>query len=494
MTQKMIDAMFDRSVAAFDMFRRVAGTNRAALLRAIAEELENLGDTLIKTLASETNLSQTRLVGERGRTIAQLNMFAALVEEGSWVEASIDTALPERQPAPKPDIRKMLMPLGPVVVFGASNFPLAFSTAGGDTASALAAGCSVVLKAHPAHPHSSDLVAEAIQKAARRTLAHCSKAPEDIFIHLHGGNDISLALAQHPAAKAVAFTGSFQGGKALFDAAMTRPQPIPVFAEMGCVNPVVLLPHSIEAFPEALAKQLADSVTLGGGQFCTKPGIIVGINSPAFERFAKTFVVAMNAIQPALMLHAGIAEQYAARRAHVLECKGVNLDEQSVLSEEPKNSLLGQPTVAYTDAQTFLTSPLLSEEIFGPYTLLVRCRDKAELRQVIQNLDGQLTATMMATEADMNEHADIFDDLTQKTGRVVFNGVPTGVEVCSSMQHGGGFPATTDARFTSVGTGAIKRFVRPVCFQNVPDNFLPPELQYHNPLGIWRFIDNKWKQ
>jgi 2,5-dioxopentanoate dehydrogenase len=470
-----------QAAAVFPTYRSTTPIQRAEFLERIGAEIEALGPDLIQTAMRESNLPEARLLGERGRTVNQLKLFANLLREGSWVEAVIDSAQPERTP-PRPDLRKMLVPLGPVVVFGASNFPFAFSTAGGDTASALAAGCPVVIKGHPGHPDTSAMVFGAMQKAAL-----ASNLPAQVVQHL-AGSDFALgqALVEHPETKGVAFTGSLHGGMALVEYARNRKVPIPVFAEMGSLNPVVLMPEKLEQEAESLAKQLAASATLGMGQFCTKPGIVLGIASEAMDHFIRTWAGEVPGIGVAPMLHAGIHKNYSAGLEKALAQPGLGLLGQTqgeVTGIQPKAAL------ALADAETFMQNPTLHEEVFGPYALIIKCKDAAELDQVLQTLEGQLTLTLMATEADLQKNTALVQSASEIAGRVVVNGVPTGVEVVASMTHGGPFPATTDSRFTSVGSDAIKRWGRPVSYQNFPQSMLPEALQDGNPLGIWRTVD-----
>ena len=472
---------------AFCLYRKIQGIQKAEFLQAIATEIEVLGDTLIHKAMEETNLPEARLQGERGRTCNNLRQFAALVKEGSWVDARIDTAIPDRTPLPKPDLRKMQVPLGPVVVFGASNFPFAYSTAGGDTASALAAGCPVILKAHPAHAETSELVAGAIAKAISKT-----GMPRNTFQHVHGSSfETGKALVQHPVVKAVAFTGSFSGGKALYDYATQRPDPIPVFSEMGSINPVFILPGALKSRSEKVAEQYAASITQGVGQFCTNPGLIISHDSPVLSGLETQLGERMKKIAPGTMLHPGIASAFAKNRSRALSQKGVKLVTGS--DDQPKENQ-GVPTLASVHASEFLSNPVLFEEVFGPYSLLVKASSLEELKATINKIPGQLTVTIIGDEDELPQYTDFIDLVIEKAGRVIINGVPTGVEVCPSMHHGGPFPATTDARFTSVGTDAIKRFVRPVSFQNFPDALLPAELQQGNPLGIWRLFNNELKK
>jgi NADP-dependent aldehyde dehydrogenase len=466
-------------------WRRVSGEARANLLEKIAEEILALGDELPARANAETGLPLDRLNGERGRTVGQLRMFAALAREGSWCDARIDKAQPDRKPVPKPDVRRMLVPLGPVVVFGASNFPLAFSVAGGDTASALAAGCPVIVKAHPAHPGTSELVAGAILRA----IEVCS-VPAGIFSMLHGGSDVGRALIEHPLTRAAGFTGSRAAGLALWRAANSRPEPIPVFAEMSSVNPVFILPGALRERAAQIVEGLKASVTLGVGQFCTKPGLVFGLGGADFEGFAQRFAQAISAAAPATMLHAGICEGYHRGLDRMEAVPGVVALAMSD-TEPDAVKTHGEPVVFATDAEDFLRHRELHEEVFGPYTLLVTAGTWTELEAAARSLEGQLTATLHATAEDLEGAGDLLAILERKVGRLVLNGYPTGVEVCPAMHHGGPFPATTDARFTSVGTAAILRFVRPVCYQNFPAELLPPELRDANPRGILRMVDGQ---
>jgi NADP-dependent aldehyde dehydrogenase len=482
-----IDAVMQRSQAAFLQYRKVKGAAKADFLEAIASGIEAMGPALIQQAMEETNLPEARLAGERGRTCNQLRQFAALVREGSWVDARVDTALPDRAPLPKPDIRKMMTPLGPVVVFGASNFPLAYSTAGVDTASALAGGCTVVLKAHPAHPKTSELVAGAIAAAVTK-----SGMPVDTFIHVHAPSfEAGKALVQHPATKAVGFTGSFSGGKALYDYATQRDEPIPVFAEMGSINPVFILPGALKARSEKVAEQYAASITQSVGQFCTNPGLLLSLQSKELDGFRVQLGEKLSAIAPGTMLHPGIASNFTRNRAKALAQPGVKLVAES--KEMPKENQ-GISSLASVPAAEFIRNPVLAEEVFGPYSLLVAASGIEELESALNRIPGQLTATIIAEEEDLITYGDFIHKVSNKVGRIIINGVPTGVEVCPAMHHGGPFPATTDSRFSSVGTDAIKRFVRPVSYQNFPDALLPDELKAGNPLGIWRMVNSEWKK
>lgn len=481
---KEISKVMQQSADAFTAYQKVSIENKALFLETIAQNIEALGDALIQQASAETNLPAPRLTGERGRTTMQLRMFAQMLREGSWVEASVDTAIPDKVPA-KPDIRKMLLPLGPVVVFGASNFPFAYSTAGGDTASALAGGCSVVVKGHPAHIKTSTMVADAIAVA----IASC-KMPEFTFQHVTDSSfEAGKALVQDTNTMAVGFTGSYTGGRALYDYAAARKNPIPVFSEMGSTNPVIFLPDTLQNNAESLAKQYAGSITLGMGQFCTNPGLMIAMENEGLDQFLQILSKEIAAIVPAKMLHAGIHTAYTSKRKDALDEKGVSLLAQSTATATDIEAL---PSVAMVDADTFLNDPLLHEEVFGPYSLLVKCKNIDQLKAVWRSLAGQLTTTLMGTDKDLSDYSDLMEIAPSIAGRIVFNGVPTGVEVCPSMVHGGPFPASTDSRFTAVGINAVKRWVRPVCYQNCPDILLPDALKAANPLGIWRLVDNEW--
>ncbi len=468
---------------AFHVYRQLPLKARADFMRGIVIELENCGDTLIQVAMKETNLPEARLKNERGRTIFQLNQYAAACENGEWLEARIDTAIPDKNP-PKPDIRKMLIPLGPVVVFGASNFPFAYSTAGGDTACAFAAGCPVIVKAHPAHAQTSHIVADAIYKAAAY-----QNLPKGIFGHVYGqGFEVGKELVMHRYTKAVGFTGSYAGGKQLFDWANQRKEPIPVFAEMGSVNPVFLLPEKLKAAATDIAKMYAGSITLGVGQFCTNPGLIIGIEGEDLNTFTHDLGKAIQKIQPGVMLHAGIVKAYKEKKGKALLQDDVHLVAESEIEVKENEGL---PTVATASGETFLKNPVLHQEVFGPYSLVIRCRDMKEMVLVARHLEGQLTATLMATDHDITQNGALVESIKNICGRIIINSVPTGVEVCLSMHHGGPFPATTDSRFTSVGADGIKRFARPIAFQNWSNTLLPAELKNENPLNIWRTVNSE---
>ena len=483
-TTDEIDSALRKAWQAFHLYRKFSLKQRADFMKAIAVELDNTGDSLISTAMRETNLPEARLRGERARTIFQLNCYAEACVKGDWLEARIDTAIETKIP-PKPDIRKMLVPLGPVVVFGASNFPLAYSTAGGDTACAFAAGCPVIVKAHPAHPDTSEQVAHAIKNAVQK----CNM-PDGVFQHIQGNSfEVGKALVMHPFTKAVGFTGSYTGGKQLYDWAQQRKEPIPVFAEMGSINPVFLLPEKLSKEADTIAKLYAQSITVGVGQFCTNPGLLIGVDSESLDQFLNSLGKAIELIAPTPMLHQGIAKSFNEKRATALSQQGVKL---IASSDSPANENEGLPTIAATDAEHFLNNPRLHQEVFGPYSLVVRCKDLQQMNEVAAKLEGQLTATLMATDDEViNNHA-LVEKIKNCCGRLILNGIPTGVEVCLSMQHGGPFPATTDSRFTSVGADGIKRFARPLAFQNWPNQLLPDELRNDNPLGIWRTVNNEF--
>jgi alpha-ketoglutaric semialdehyde dehydrogenase len=482
-TIEEIDTVMQEAWTAFHIYRKLSLKQRAGFMRAIAKEIENIGDELLMVAGAETNLPEARLRNERTRTMFQLTSYADACESGDWLEARIDTAVPDRNP-PKVDIRKMLVPLGPVVVFGASNFPFAYSTAGGDTACAFAAGCPVIVKAHPAHAQTSELVAGAILKAADK----CS-LPKGIFAHVHGaGNEVGEALIRHPLTKAVGFTGSFIGGKQLFDWANQRKEPIPVFAEMSSINPVFLLPEKLKIAAADVAKLYASSITLGVGQFCTNPGLIIGIEGDGLQDFISALAQEIKHSAPGTMLHAGIFKNYVERRANSLSQADV---ETVAVSEAETLFNQAAPTIASASGEAFLNNPILHQEVFGPYSLVIRCRDVIEMTEVVKKLEGQLTATLMATENDIHNNGELVEEVKNICGRFILNGVPTGVEVCLSMQHGGPFPATTDSRFTSVGADGIKRFARPIAYQGWPEELLPDELKNANPLGIWRTVNNQ---
>ncbi|KPM33206.1 NADP-dependent fatty aldehyde dehydrogenase [Croceitalea dokdonensis DOKDO 023] len=480
--ENQVDQALGLATQAFEIYQQTTPTKRAEFLNAIADGIEALGDSLINTYCLETGLPQGRAKGERGRTVGQLRSFANLVAEGSWVKATIDTADLGREPMPKLDIRKMMVPLGPVVVFGASNFPLAYSTAGGDTASALAAGCPVVVKSHPMHAGTGELVATAIIGAAKAT-----GMPDGVFSNLNSsGIEVGQQLVKHPQVKAVGFTGSIKGGRALLDLAAARKEPIPVFAEMGSVNPVVLLPIALGSKGDYWAKTYAGSITLGTGQFCTNPGVLLGLDSEVLDHFIQILGEEIIKIEPSCMLHPNIAKAYETNKNRITEKSGVNL-----VAEFPKETAQNhaRQAVVKISGADFKANPEVQEEVFGPFSLVVACSNTEEMNQVIALMHGQLTGTIIAERQELDNYGSVVNTLRNKVGRLIFNGVPTGVEVCAAMQHGGPYPASTDSRFSAVGVHAIDRWVRPLSYQNWPNNLLPAELRNENPLQIVRTID-----
>ena len=483
-TSEEIDEAVEMASKAFKTYRTINGKRKAAFLNAIADEILALDDILIQTYCSETGLPEGRAKGERGRTVGQLRMFADLVAEGSWVDATIDTAQPSREPLPKSDIRKMLIPLGPVVVFGASNFPLAYSTAGGDTAAALASGCPVIVKSHPMHAGTGELVSSAIIKAAERT-----NMPNGVFSNLNSsGIEVGTQLVNHPKVKAVGFTGSIKGGRALYNLAAQRDEPIPVFAEMGSINPVIILPEALKNRNESIAKTYANSITLGTGQFYTPPGIILGIKGEHLTKFMVKLSEEIIKIDPSCMLHPNIAQAFHNGRSQAIEQN--DLQVVAEYRNEVKNNFARQ-TLTNVSGDTFLKNPTLHQEVFGPYSLIVECDNTEQLEEIVSKLEGQLTGTVIADNGEVSHYSQVISALQNRVGRIIYNGVPTGVEVCPSMTHGGPYPASTDSRFTAVGIHSIKRWVRAFSYQDWPDSLLPDELKNENPLGISRLVDGK---
>ncbi|MDB5980445.1 MAG: ketoglutarate semialdehyde dehydrogenase [Pseudomonas sp.] len=473
-----VDAAAQAAAKAYLTFRNLSATRRAEFLEAIASELDALDESFIALVCRETALPAGRIQGERARTSGQMRLFAQTLRRGDFYGARIDQALPNRQPLPRPDLRQYRIGLGPVAVFGASNFPLAFSTAGGDTAAALAAGCPVVFKAHSGHMATADYVADAIIRAAEKT-----GMPRGVFNLLYGS--VGEALVKHPAIQAVGFTGSLRGGRALCDMAAARPQPIPVFAEMSSINPVILMPEALKVRGEKIAAELTASVVLGAGQFCTNPGLVIGIRSPELSTFLEHFSARMGEQAPQTMLNAGALKSYC----HGLDNLQAHLGVTHLVGAEQQGNQ-AQPQVFKADVNLLIHGDeLLQEEVFGPTTLVVEVADEAELLKALHGLRGQLTATLIVEDSELDTLGEVLDLLEQKVGRVLFNGYPTGVEVCDAMVHGGPYPATSDARGTSVGTLAIDRFLRPVCYQNCPDKLLPDPLKNANPLGITRLLD-----
>jgi NADP-dependent aldehyde dehydrogenase len=469
---------------AFDIYRESSLEARALFLEAIAAEIEAIGDDLIQRGMAETGLPRGRLEGERGRTCGQLRLFASVVRAGEWLDVRIDPAMPERQPMPRADLRQRHIALGPVAVFGASNFPLAFSVAGGDTASALAAGCPVVVKGHSAHPGTSELVGRAIQTAVKS----CG-LPEGVFSLLFGsGREIGQALVADPRIQAVGFTGSRSGGTALMATAQARPQPIPVYAEMSSINPVFLLPQALEARGQAIAEGFVASLNMGAGQFCTNPGLAIGLKGAALDAFIKAAGEAVEASAAQAMLTPGIHAAYEA---------GVDILATHAAVREVARGQIGEGAhtcragLFIASAADFLDDAVLQAEVFGASSLVIECRHLDEMRRVATRVEGQLTATLQMDDGDLDAAMSLVPILERKAGRILANGWPTGVEVCHAMVHGGPYPATSDSRTTSVGSAAIHRFLRPVCYQALPEGLLPEALKEGNPLGVSRLVDGR---
>ena len=477
-----VDQAVEAAAAAFAEYRQLPPARRAEFLEAIAAELDELDDAFVAIVCRETALPPARIQGERGRTSGQMRLFAQVLRRGDYLGARIDRALPDRQPLPRVDLRQMRIGVGPVAVFGASNFPLAFSTAGGDTAAALAAGCPVVFKAHSGHMATADLVACAIVRAAERT-----GMPKGVFNMIFGGG-VGAALVKHPLIQAVGFTGSLKGGDALCRMAAERPQPIPVFAEMSSINPVIVLPGALAKRGDSIAAELAGSVCLGAGQFCTNPGLVVGLASPAFTGLLDDLGQRLDQQAGQTLLNAGGLRSYVSGLEHLAQHDGIRK-----LAGQPQAGEQARAQLYQADARLLVESdPVLQEEVFGPTTVAVEVRDDAELRAALLGLRGQLTATLIGEAEDFAAYAWLVPLLEEKVGRILINGYPTGVEVCDAMVHGGPYPATSDARGTSVGTLAIDRFLRPVCYQNYPQGLLPEALRDENPLGLRRLVDGQW--
>jgi NADP-dependent aldehyde dehydrogenase len=479
-------AEVDRACAlaweAFDTYRELPLETRAKFLEECAQAILDLGDVLIERTCAESGLPRARIEGERARTVGQLRLFAEVVREGGWQEARIDKALPDRKPLPRSDLRQRHVPLGPVAVFGASNFPLAFSVGGGDTASALAAGCPVVVKAHSAHPGTSELVGRAIQSAVKR----CG-LPEGVFSVLFGsGSKVGTKLVEDPRIKAVGFTGSRGGGTALMATAAARREPIPVYAEMSSINPVFLMPKALAARAETIGKGFVASLTMGAGQFCTNPGLVLALDGPDLERFLAAAKGALTESPAATMLTPGILKAYQTGIARLAGHKAVKTVAEGKLESGPTQ---GRAALFLTGAEEFGRHVELEEEVFGAASLVVRCPDVGTMKALTEKLEGQLTATIQMDEGDTDDVRALLPTLERRVGRILFNGYPTGVEVSNAMVHGGPFPSTSDGRSTSVGTLAIRRFLRPVCYQDMPATLLPPALQDANPQHLWRRQD-----
>lgn len=480
-----VDSACAAATEAFSTYRATTSEQRAHFLETVAANIEAISQTLIARAVAESGLPQARITGEVGRTTGQLRLFASVLREGSWNGARIDTALPNRTPLPRPDLRQRYLPLGPVAVFSASNFPLAFSVAGGDTASALAAGCPVVVKGHDAHPGTSELVARAITDA----VASCG-FPAGTFSLLFGdGPDLGIALVTDPRIKAVGFTGSRSGGTALVAAAAARPEPIPVYAEMSSINPVFVLAGALATRGADLGRAFVGSLTMGSGQFCTNPGLVIGVDGPGLTTFVAAATEALSKAPATPMLTPNIARNYASgvdslSRAADLVARG----------KDGGSETCGQAALFTTDAASFLKSEALQAEVFGSSSLIVRCADSDEMRSVAEGIEGQLTATVHADESDLDAAGQLLPLLELKAGRILFDGWPTGVEVSHAMVHGGPFPATSDSRTTSVGSRAIERYLRPVCYQDVPKSLLPSAIADGNPEHLWRRIDGQLTQ
>ncbi len=471
---------------AFDAYRNISLQQRATFLETIADEILALGDTLVQRAIAESGLPQMRIEGERGRTMAQLKLFASVVRSGNWLDARIDPAMPDRTPLPRPDLRLRHIPLGPVAVFGASNFPLAFSVAGGDTASALAAGCPVIAKAHPAHPGTSELVAKAINTAANK----CSM-PEGTFSLIFGGShELGADLVANVAIKAVGFTGSRAGGLSLMNIAANRPEPIPVYAEMSSINPVFLLPNALKENASSLAAGFIGSLTMGAGQFCTNPGLIIGMAGDDLSNFIENASASLSESPAQTMLTANIHRAYNDGVGEWSSDDAVDEVATGLASTEPNRC---QARIFSTTAAQFLSDNSLGNEVFGAAALIIQCESTDDFVAVAEHLEGQLTATMQLNDEDLELAERLLPVLERKAGRILCNGYPTGVEVCHAMVHGGPYPATSDSRTTSVGSAAILRFLRPVCYQDLPASLLPAELQNENNLGLPRLVDGSYQ-
>lgn len=477
-----LDTIFSAAQEAFLSYKNLSASKKADFLEEIAKILEENRSAIVLMAVRESNLPEGRINGELGRTTGQIKLFASQVREGSWLEATIDPADPNRTPLPKADIRRMLIPVGPVVVFGASNFPLAFSTAGGDTISALAAGCPVVYKGHPAHPDTSKFVGECISQAVKK-----SGLPEGVFTHVEGGVKMGQDLVKHPLAKAVAFTGSYGAGKSLFNIANDRKEPIPVYAEMGSVNPIFTFSQRLNNELVPMAQSFVSSLTLGAGQFCTNPGLIF-VPKEVAPRFENAVSAALESAAAGPMLHEGIAESYYT----ALDNLKTRSELKWVKVPDAKHLINVSPALAEIKASDWIADELFQEEVFGSFALMVVYENESELIEVAKKLKGQLTITLWADTSELKNQTELINLLEEKCGRLLFTGVPTGVEVGYAMQHGGPFPSTTDARSTSVGAHAIKRFARPIAFQDMPSELLPEALKNENPLGIMRQVNGKF--
>jgi len=483
-TAEHVVAACSLAAEAFGSFSELGLTERASFLECVADEIMGLGDALINRAMAETALPRIRLQGERARTVGQLRFFAGVVREGAWIDATLDGALPDRTPLPRPDLRRRHVAVGPVAVFGASNFPLAFSVAGGDTAAAFAAGCPVVVKGHPAHPGTGEVVARAVRAA----VAKCG-LPSGTFSYLPGTTQaLGAALVADSRIRAVGFTGSRAGGLALARIAAQRPEPIPVFAEMSSINPVILFPAAARSRGAQLGRDYVASVTLGAGQFCTNPGVLLYLDGTDLDAFMKAARTAMSGCQAQTMLTPGIHANFSQAVGRLSQHQAV---QDVVQGQSVEGVNRAQGGLFVVDAAQFAADEILRQEIFGPSSLMVRAASLEQLSNVVDALEGQLTATVLFDDEDAELVSTLLPRLERKVGRIIGNGWPTGVEVCHSMVHGGPFPATTDGRSTSVGSLAIQRFLRPVCYQNLPDKLLPAALRNENPLKVMRRVDGK---
>ena len=484
-TTEEIDNAVTKAYKSFLSYRNYSGAAKANFLEAIASGIENQRDSLRATAIRETHLGDARLNGEINRTINQIKLFADLLKEGSWVSAIIDTAQPKRTPLPKPDLRQMQKPIGVVAVFGASNFPFAFSVAGGDTISALAAGCAVVYKAHPGHPALSEMVAQIIIEAAQK-----ANLPDGIFSIIQAAStEPATQLVQHPLIKAVAFTGSFKAGKSIYDVAAKREEPIPVYAEMGSINPVFILPEILNQKGDEIAKSLAASNLLSAGQFCTNPGVIIANENEDAENFQKSFAASISNANGEVMLTDSIYNSYQQNIKKLSQSNAVRPGKTTSI---PDKANAAEANMFITSAEKFIANLDLHEEVFGPYSLHINAGNKDELMKIAESLKGQLTITIWGTENDISNYSELVNYLELKAGRIIINGVPTGVEVTHAMMHGGPYPATTYSKFTSVGSTAIYRFTRPICYQNFNDKSLPEELRNENSINIVRMINGEY--
>ncbi|MCB1227622.1 MAG: aldehyde dehydrogenase (NADP(+)) [Verrucomicrobiales bacterium] len=483
-TDEQVEAALQAAEAACDPLRLSSPETRAQLLDALADEILALGDALLDRAHAETALPMARLTGERGRAVHQCKMFAGLLREGSWLAPRIDTAIPDRQPLPKPDVRQVYSAIGPVVVFGASNFPFAIGVVGTDTVCALAAGCPVVVKGHPAHPGTCEMLGGAIARALEKVAL-----PAGSFSLLQGaGHALGGALVRHPLTQAVGFTGSLKGGRALMDLAAARPSPIPVYAEMGSVNPVFLLPGALAERGSSIAEAYLQSVNMGVGQFCTNPAILLGLNGPGWDTFTQRTAELASGVAPATMLHQGIAEAYEGGTEAWKRLPGLQALGQSTTAADPAKTEV--PCQIFTTSiDQIENQETLHREVFGPCSIVAPCSHRDELLRFAHSLEGQLTASIHGTPDDLADHADLIHILERKVGRIIFNGFGTGIEPCPSMHHGGPYPAASHSFFTSIGTASILRFVRPVCYQGFPDPQLPAALQNANPTGAMRLVN-----